>query len=290
MTTSVLDRPARTMPPLIRRWRRSAGITAGLLGSLAGVLWAGVQVAPAPFPTVGHVTSAADGIPLPTGLPAPVERFYRTIYGDTVPVIQSAVISGRGTMRPVGGVSLPARFRFTHRAGHSYRHYFETTVFGVPVMRVNEYYVNGAGRMELPWGVDQGPTVDQAANLSLWGEIAAWLPAALLTDPRVRWEAVDDASAMLVVPLDAHDDRFVVRFDAETGRLRSLESLRHKTAGSGKILWFNQVQAWDSLGGYTVPVRSTVTWADDGRPWLYLTVEELAYNVVVDTSLTASGP
>ena len=37
----------------------------------------------------GHSAFAA----LPAGLPAPVERFYRTLYGDRIPVITSAVIT-----------------------------------------------------------------------------------------------------------------------------------------------------------------------------------------------------
>lgn len=289
MHTITVSRPACSSPPRARIIGRRLGITAGILGSLAGLLWAGLQVPPAPFTTVPQAADA-ERMPLPTALPAPVERFYRALYGDSIPVVQSAVISGRGTMRPVGGITFPARFRFTHRAGQSYRHYFETTLFGVPLMRVNEYYVDGVARMELPWGVDEGSHIDQAANLSLWGEIAAWMPAVLLTDSRVRWEAMDEATAVLVVPFGTREDRFVARFDPATDRLRVLESMRYKHAGSGKILWLNEMQAWGPLGGQTVPVRSTVTWADDGTPWLRLSVEELAVNVPVDTSRTATGP
>ena len=106
----------------------------------------------------------------------------------------------------------------------------------------------------------------------------------------MRWEPLDEAGAILVVPFDRGEDHFVVRFDTATGRLRTLELMRYKGAGSEKILWFNDIQAWDTLGGQIVPVRSSVTWADDGRPWLRLTVEQVAYNVPVDTSLTARGP
>ena len=289
MTSIAVTERSRRPLPVARRIRPMILATAGTFAGLAGLLWAGLQVPPAPFTAIPQV-AAPERIPLPTGLPAPVERFYRELYGDTIPLIHSAVISGRGTMRPVGGVTMPARFRFTHRAATSYRHYFETTVFGVPLMRVNEYFVDGTGRMELPWGVDESPQIDQAANLSLWGETAAWLPAVLLTDRRVRWQAVDDATAVLVVPLDAGEDRFVARFDPATGRLRMLESMRYKGAGSEKILWFNEMDTWETLGAQNVPVRSAVTWADDGKPWLRLTVEDVALNVVVDTSRVAKGP
>lgn len=64
-------------------------------------------------------------------------RFYAALSGDAVPVRTSAVISGRGRMT-VGGIAFPARFRFTHDAGRAYRHYFELTSFGVPVVRFDE--------------------------------------------------------------------------------------------------------------------------------------------------------
>jgi transposase InsO family protein len=53
-----------------------------------------------------------------------VERFYRVIYGHQIPVIESAVISGRAQMR-LFGITFPGCFRFTHIAGQDYRHYIE---------------------------------------------------------------------------------------------------------------------------------------------------------------------
>jgi hypothetical protein len=78
-----------------------------------------------------------------------VERFYRRIYGERVPVITSAVITGRAKMR-LGPFTFPGRFRFTHDAGRGYRHYIEATFFGLPPMKINETYLDGKGRMELP--------------------------------------------------------------------------------------------------------------------------------------------
>ena len=92
--------------------------------------WLGLRVKPRPLPAFAGNSPVLETVPLPEGLPAPVERFYRQLYGDRVPVIESAVISGRAVMSPVGGVKIPARFRFYHRAGQDYRHFFEMTWFG----------------------------------------------------------------------------------------------------------------------------------------------------------------
>ena len=112
----------------------------------------------------------------PRACPRPVERWYRTLYGDSIPVVDSVVITGRARVRPAGPVWFPARFRFTHDAGKGYRHYIEATWFGIPVIKVNERYVDGKSLMELLWTTDQGPKVEQAANLGMWAELSSGGP------------------------------------------------------------------------------------------------------------------
>ena len=68
------------------------------------------------------------------------------------------------------GVTMPARLRFSHQAGYNYRHYMETTFYGFPVIKVNEHFIAGHSRLELPFGVvENDPVVDAAANQGLWG-------------------------------------------------------------------------------------------------------------------------
>lgn len=70
------DSPAHPRPLSLKRWQR-AGLWS--LGSLSGLasLGLGLQVNPAPFPALPEKAVALPTIPLPSGLPAPVERFYR---------------------------------------------------------------------------------------------------------------------------------------------------------------------------------------------------------------------
>jgi hypothetical protein len=104
--------------------------------------WSGLRVTPRPFDPYPGEAPEPESIPLPGDLPVPVERFYRAIYGDRIPVIESALIPGRVRVR-VAGITCPGRFRFTHIAGQDCRHTIETTLFGVPIMKVNEYYLDG---------------------------------------------------------------------------------------------------------------------------------------------------
>src|ERR671933_322688 len=83
----------RTQPSTAKPRQRAISavmITSGLLVALVGLGWTGLQVQPAPFPAVPGTPTPPATVPLPTGLPAPVERFYRQIYGEQVPVIGTA--------------------------------------------------------------------------------------------------------------------------------------------------------------------------------------------------------
>ncbi len=72
------------------------GIVA-VLAVLALVGWLGLRIQPASFPAYGKSPAALELMSIPQGLPAPVERWIRSIYGDQVPLIETAVISGRAT-------------------------------------------------------------------------------------------------------------------------------------------------------------------------------------------------
>jgi len=268
-------------------------IPVAVLVILFAALWVGLRIAPAPFPKVPLAAGSVETMPLPSGLPAPVERYYRTIYGERLPVIRSMVISGRAEIRPFGSLTLQARFRFTHIVGRSYRHYIEAMLFGViPIMKVNESYIDGSSRFETPAGLEEGePKSEQAANLGMWAELST-APAALLSDPRVRWEPLDGESALLVVPGDGGGtERFVVRFDPGTGLMTLMEVMRYQKKDSAeKTLWVTNAVAWGKLGGYPFNTVGSAWWYGAKEPWAIFRAEDTVLNADLSSYINGRGP
>lgn len=233
--------------------------------AILSLVWLGLNVKPASFPTFA-ISQEPPRIPLPTGLPAPVERYYRKTYGESVPVITSAVLSGRGRMAPFG-VFMPMRFRILYENATHFRSYIEATFFGLPVFNGDEYYRDGAGQGRTPGGIDKGPKFDQSIHVRMWSEMLNWLPAVLVTDQRVRWEPLDDSTAILVVPAVDKEERIIVRFDPVTGGMQYFEVMRYHNNGK-KILFINGM------------------WLmEQGKPWIHLDIESALYNVDVHDAI-----
>ncbi len=273
------------------RAARIAGGVAAVGAVGAALARAGAQIEPAPFPDFPQPSGPHDEVPLPDGLPEPVDRWLRGLFDDRVPVIQSVVVTGRARIKPFG-TWLPARFRFIHDAGHGYRHYIEATWFGRPFLRVNERYLDGQALMQIPVvGSDQGPKVDQAANLGMWAELATAAPSVLVTDPRVAWHPIDVHTATLDVPQgDTGRDSFVVRFDPATGDLRWLEAWRYRSSKEPeKILWIAASEPEPRIGPFRLPAVGTATWADQGDPWARFVTEDLRTNVDVTVAIRGRG-
>lgn len=292
--------PTSTLAPTFGRQetktRRRLGMTQILLivgGVILGLLmlgWLGLQTRFAPFPAFPHATGRIETTSLPQGLPAPVARFYQKVYGGDIPVIKSAVISGRAEVRPVGPVFMPARFRFTHEAGVGYRHYIEAGLFGLPLMQVDERYLDGKALGKTPFGIDEGDRVDQAANLGMWAE-RVWMPAMYLTEPGVRWQAIDDNTASLTVPFNGGEDHYIVRFNPETGLIDWFESMRyHNQASPAPVLWLNRTVEWAPLNELLTNTVGSAIWMDDGKPWATFYVDDIRFNVDVQDYIRAEGP
>ncbi|HSB66792.1 MAG TPA: DUF6544 family protein [Anaerolineales bacterium] len=249
----------------------------------------GLRVKPAPLQAMSAPAAVVETIPLPAGLPAPVARFYRQTYGDRIPVYHSAILTGRGSVRLLG-ITFPGRLRFSHISGQEYRHYIEVTFYGLPILKVNEFYLDGHNRLELPFAVQENdPGVDSAANQGLWSETLVY-PAFLLTDPRVHWEPIDDTQASLHVPYGPGEQVFTIQFDPLSGEMTHYETIRYHDAKSGTIRWWGDITFSPSVDGQLLNKVITAIWEDEGTPWLSAAVEELQFNADLSDYIHQRGP
>lgn len=244
----------------------------------------GLTVHPTPFQVPALSNKDTKMVNLPEGLPEPVERFYKIKFGHQIPVIETVFISGHGRIRPFG-IWMPARFIMIHNTGRDYRHYFEASIFGIPLLKVNEGYLDGKSFFESPMGSYQDdPNTNQGANLALWAE-GGWFPSIWITDPRVHWQAVDAHTAILNVPFEDQEENFVVRFNPESGLIDLMEAMRFKNPGDKeKVLWLT-----NEAHQAGKPSVSYATWLDAGKPWAAFILDEVVVNVNVNKVIRNRG-
>ena len=124
---------------------------------------------------------------------------------------------------------LLVRFKAYYLPWQAFYRLMEITWFGLPILKGVDYHIDGRGGLKITGLIEPeetGEKIDQAQNLVLWGE-AIWTPSVYLTDSRVRWEAVDEKTAWLVIPFSGREEAFLVRFDPQTEMIQEMSAERY---------------------------------------------------------------
>lgn len=264
-------------------------ILAGLFGvalMLVGAAWAGLQVKAEPFPIYSQRGKSLGSVPIPDDLPEPVQRYARMIFGDRIPVVESGVVIGRAKAT-FNGLTLPIRFKFYYDARGDYYHYMQATLFGRPVLTVDERFLDGHSILDIPgqW-VENDPHTDHAANQGFWAEVFVWAPSIFFTDARIEWETIDDNTVRAIIPGADAEEAFLIRFDPATGLLTELSTQRYQ--GETRIPWTNSTVAWREFNGVQIPALAETQWRDDA-PWAKWAVEQVVWNVDVSGRMRQFG-
>jgi hypothetical protein len=206
--------------------------------------------------------------------------------GERILRIETAVVWGRGRFN-LNGLWFPMRFKSYNVAGREFRRDMELTWFGVPVFRGYDAYLGGKGTLEITglFGLinvsGEGEKFDQGDNLATWAEAPFTTPSALVLDPRIRWEPVDDTSARLVIPFKDEEESLRVSFDPDTGLMTRMSGMRYRGEGDAKTPWHGETSEWRTIHGIRVPHRPVGVWEDWDGPYVVLDLEGAEYNVDV---------
>lgn len=267
-------------------WRKVVVGVVGSLVALGGIGWLGLQAPPANFPPPTDEAADLGTVAVPADLPAPVRRYFQVAFGDQVPRVEAMMAWGRA--RANFGLWMPLRFRLYHQPGQAFKREMEVTWFGWPVLQALDQYINGVGLTGPVGNAESGPQVNQGANMILWAE-APFYPSLLITDPRIRWEAMDDSSARLIFPFGDQEDELVYHFDPKSGLITYLSAMRYQGSNPEKVGWRVDFQSWQTVNGMQVPLRVAITWANQSGPWSYWDFEEIRWNVDLSQQLPTAA-
>ena len=278
-----------------RAWRRTM-----IASAVGGFVVAGLVVPPARRPPPGVERGVPTGVVDLDGVPEAFRRYARAAFGEPVPAYETAVMWGRARVRAGRGPWFHARATTYHRLGEAFVGEFPLTWFGIPLTGGRDANVDGRGVSSI-FG-RRGPMAaetDRSSNAFMWLE-AGMFPSAWRREG-VRLEEVDDGNVRLWFP--PHDEPITWRLD-DHGMPYRLEVIRPKAPGKPGVPQWIDLGPWRDVGGFRFFSSATVTWADEGRPWLRWTIDGVApgadVTAAIDrvativapepSSLTAPGP
>ena len=149
-----------------------------------------------------------------------------------------------------------------------------------PVIKGLDVWQHGEGKMVIAGQRDHRSRDEPGSQHGRVGR-GGWVPSFHFSDPRVRWEAIDDTHARLVFPFEGGEDSLVYTFDPKTDSSDRGLGMRYKAGAAGKIGW--TVRTWAGRRSTACSSRREVDvkWADEKVPWATLDISYLAINVPV---------
>ena len=228
------------------------------------------------------------------GLPAPVQRYFRTVLRVGQPVIAGATIDLAGTFNMSAGGEqwkpFTSRQRVvTRRPGFLW----DAQISMLPGLKVRvvDSYIAGTGLLHAALlglytlaDMRGGGEIARGEFMRYFAE-APWYPTALLPCQGVRWEALDDRSANATMVDGPFTLTLLFRFN-DAGLIDSFRAESRGGAVAGKEMvmlpWEGRFSNYQKRDGMTVPFAGEVAWMrPEGRkPYFIATVTALTYEFV----------
>ncbi len=205
------------------------------------------------------------------GLPAPVQKYFRTVLKAGQPMVAAVSVEHAGTfnMSETGEQWKP--FTSTQRVIIQRPGFdWEARIEMMPgvAARVHDAYISGEGLLHASLfglvsivNLRGTQEIAQGELMRFFAE-AAWYPTALLPSQGVRWEAVNDTSSKAMLEDGKITVTMLVRFN-EDGLI---ESGRAETRGrtvAGAVIptpWEGRWSHYELRDGMLIPLEGEVAW------------------------------
>jgi hypothetical protein len=224
------------------------------------------------------------------GLPAPVQRYFRTVLQDGQPLVAAVQIRHAGQFNTGETQAQWRRFTssqmtITRRPGFDW----DGRIGMGPGVRafVHDAYVAGEGLLHVALLGLVSLADIRGTSEAAQGELlrflaeAAWYPTALLPSQGVRWEALDDTSARATLTDGATTVALEVRFDT-TGLISSVRAAARSRTVQGVLVatpWHGRFWSYAVRDGMRIPLEGEAAWELPEGVWPYWRgrVTQIAY-------------
>jgi hypothetical protein len=205
------------------------------------------------------------------GLPAPVQRYFRTVLEDGQPMISAVRVKHTGTfnMSDTGQHWRP--FTSTQRVTTKRPGFvWDGRIVLMPgiTVRVHDAYVAGEGLLQATlFGLvslvhlHSTPEVAQGELMRFVAE-AAWYPTALLPSQGVHWDAVDETSARATLQDGDTTVTLLFRF-ADNGLIATVRAEARGRTVAGTVIptpWEGRWSTYERRDGMRIPLQGEVAW------------------------------
>ncbi|HZF58717.1 MAG TPA: DUF6544 family protein [Rubrobacter sp.] len=225
------------------------------------------------------------------GLPAPVQRYFRTALEEGQPMVAGVRVRHTGTFN-MGEASDNWKPFTSDQVVVARRPGFDwdgrvAMAPGLPI-RVHDAYVAGEGVLHasvlglVPVVNMRGTGEIAGGELMRFFAEAAWYPTALLPSQGVRWEAKDDRSAYAILEEGDISITMLFTFDEE-GLIDTVRAEARGRAVDGEVVptpWRGRFWNYEERGGMLVPMSGEVAWLPPGgeKPYWRGRIDEIDHD------------
>jgi len=202
------------------------------------------------------------------GLPEPVQRFFKTVLKEGQAIIAKVEFLQKGQFNMNEKLDKWNKFTatqlvVTRRLGFDW----DARIQIAPLLNafVHDTYLLGSGNLHASLlglftlaNMHDAPELNQGELLRFFAE-AAWYPTSLLPSHGVRWEAVNDRSALATLTDGETTASVVFQFNAEEviASMRAEERYRDKTTA---MPWSGRFGEYSLESGMLIPLYGEIGW------------------------------